>query len=196
MYASCLPVGIREGSRCGKVAPAERCIEGPGVGTCANSLANASARGMQLVRVLPRLRRPSRSRDQRGTRRSRSGLSGVRARAVAPVNLESVDTRKRASANQVSLFEVSHCARFARALAVTTFRHSCGPILVQLGTNFGPSWDQAGTSLGPIWDQSGTNLGPIWDQSGTNLGPIWDRSGTNVGTCLGQLWRAKMSILA
>ena len=32
----------REGSRLGKVAPAERCIEGPDVGTCANSLANAS----------------------------------------------------------------------------------------------------------------------------------------------------------
>ena len=43
----------REGSRLGKVAPAERCIEGPGVGTCANSLANASPRGMQLVRALP-----------------------------------------------------------------------------------------------------------------------------------------------
>ena len=43
----------REGSRCGKVAPAERCIEGPDVGTCANSLANASPRGMQLVRLLP-----------------------------------------------------------------------------------------------------------------------------------------------
>ena len=43
----------REGSRCRKVAPAERCIEGPDVGTCANSLANASARGMQLVRMLP-----------------------------------------------------------------------------------------------------------------------------------------------
>ena len=43
----------REGSRLGKVAPAERCIEGPGVGTCANSLANASPRGMQLVRMLP-----------------------------------------------------------------------------------------------------------------------------------------------
>ena len=43
----------REGSRCRKVAPAERCIEGPDVRTCANSLANASARGMQLVRTLP-----------------------------------------------------------------------------------------------------------------------------------------------
>ena len=43
----------REGSRLGKVAPAERCIEGPDVRTCANSLANASARGMQLVRMLP-----------------------------------------------------------------------------------------------------------------------------------------------
>ena len=43
----------REGSRLGKVAPAERCIEGPGVGTCKNSLANASPRGMQLVRVPP-----------------------------------------------------------------------------------------------------------------------------------------------
>ena len=43
----------REGSCCGKVAPAERCIEGPDVGTCANSLANASPRGMQLVRLLP-----------------------------------------------------------------------------------------------------------------------------------------------
>ena len=43
----------REGSCCGKVAPAERCIEGSDVGTCANSLANASPRGMQLVRLLP-----------------------------------------------------------------------------------------------------------------------------------------------
>ena len=58
----------------------------------------------------------------------------------------------------------------ARALAVTTFRHSCGPILVQLGTNLGPTWDQSGTNLGPIWDQFGTNLGQIWDQCGNMFG--------------------------
>ena len=61
---------------------------------------------------------------------------------------------------------------------------------------FGTVVDQCWYNLGPTWDQSGTHLGPIWNQSGTNLRPNWDRSGTNVGTCLGQLWRAKMSILA
>ena len=45
--------------------------------------------------------------------------------------------------------------RFARTLAVTTFRHSCAPVLVQLGTNLGPVWDQFGTNLGPC-------LRPLW----------------------------------
>ena len=33
-----------------------------------------------------------------------------------------------------SVTKCAHYARFARALAVTTFRHSCGPILVQFVT--------------------------------------------------------------
>ena len=43
----------REGSRRRKDAAAETCIEGAGMRTCAYSLANASPRGTQLVRVPP-----------------------------------------------------------------------------------------------------------------------------------------------
>ena len=51
------------------------------------------------------------------------------------VNLGSLEACKRASVSLVSQLEVSHYARFARALAVTTLRHRCGPVLVQFGTN-------------------------------------------------------------
>ena len=86
------------------------------------------------------------------------------------MNLGSLEACKRASLSLVSLFEVSHYARFARALAVTTFRHSYAPV-------WGQTWDQFGTNLGPIWDQFGP---PLWDQFGTNL----DQFGTMLETTL------------
>ena len=54
------------------------------------------------------------------------------------VNQESLEAWKSASVSLMSLFEVSHDARFARTLAVTTSRHSCGPILVQCVIKLGP----------------------------------------------------------
>ena len=82
------------------------------------------------------------------------------------MSLGSLEACKRASLSLVSLFEVSHYARFARALAVTTFS-------AQLCNNFG-------INLGPTWGQSVTNLGQLWDQFGTNL----DQFGTMSETTL------------
>ena len=81
------------------------------------------------------------------------------------MSLGSLEACKRASLSLVSLFEVSHYARFARALAVTTFQHSCAPVWDKIGTNLGPTWGQYGTNLGQLWDQFATNL----DQFGTML---------------------------
>ena len=90
-------------------------------------------------------------------------LESLDACREVSVSLGRLETCKRASVSLVSLFEVSHYARFARALAVTTFRHSCAPV-------WGQNWDHFGTNLGPVWDLFGPTLGPVWDQ----FGPIWD----------------------
>ena len=70
---------------------------------------------------------------------SRESLKACREVSVSLGDLEAC---KRASVSLVSLFEVSHYARFARALAATTFRHR-GPC----GTNLGPILDSFGTTL-------------------------------------------------
>ena len=54
-------------------------------------------------------------------------LESLEACREVSVSLGSLEACKRASVSLVSLFEVSHYARFARALVVTTLRHSCRP---------------------------------------------------------------------
>ena len=101
---------------------------------------------------------------------SQESLEACRAVSVI---LGSLEAWKRVSVILVSLFQVSHYARFARALVVTTLRHSCGP------------------NLGKRCNQSGTNVEQQLDQIGTKLGLGWDQS----GPCVGPLWRADVSIL-
>ena len=67
-------------------------------------------------------------------------LESLEACREVSVSLGSLEACKRASLSLVSLFEVSHYARFARALAVTTFS-------AQLWAKFGTTWDQLGTNL-------------------------------------------------
>ena len=66
------------------------------------------------------------------------GSLGTDRRACG--SLGSLETCRRVSVSLVSLQKFSDYARVARALAVATLRHSCGPILAQLGTNLGPIW--------------------------------------------------------
>ena len=73
------------------------------------------------------------------------------------VNLGSLGTDRRASGRPGDMQEsvcdsgesvqvLSLRALRARALAMTTFRHSCGPIVEHIGTN----WDQFESKLGAI----------------------------------------------
>ena len=59
----------------------------------------------------------------------------------------SLEACKRASVSLANLFEVSHYARFARALVVTTIRHSCAHDLVKFESTAGPDWNQIGINV-------------------------------------------------
>ena len=80
----------------------------------------------------------------------------------------------------------------ASSLRALRARNSVGKSWGRAGKELGESWARAGQELGKSWERAGGELGKSWGRAGEELGPTRNQIWTN----LGQLWRAKLSILA
>ena len=105
------------------------------------------------------------------------GLESLDACREESVNLGGLEACKRASVSLVILFEVSHGARFARTVVVTTLWHSCEAELARCATEVEQTWKH----MGPFGNQVGASLGPVWDQLRTTLDPNLVQCGTRLG---------------